>query len=83
MEITALEKLSLTCAACGRSYGLDELAWRCDGCGGVLDLAGFAPAVPPLSVIARTARNPPPRWRADALTQISQQSGTRRRAAAR
>src|SRR3984885_2818934 len=65
MEITALEKLSLTCAACGRSYGLDELAWRCDGCGGVLDLAGFNPVVPPVSVLAQRR---PTLWRyAEAL----------------
>jgi threonine synthase len=65
MEITALDKLTLTCAACGRNYGLDELAWRCGDCGGVLDLAGFTPALPPLSVITQRR---PTMWRyAEAL----------------
>jgi threonine synthase len=65
MGITALDKLTLTCAACGRSYGLDELAWRCGDCGGVLDLAGFTPVVPPLSVLAQRR---PTLWRyAEAL----------------
>ena len=65
MEITALDKLTLTCAACGRKYGLDELAWRCGDCGGVLDLAGFTPVVPPVSVLAQRR---PTLWRyAEAL----------------
>jgi threonine synthase len=65
MEITALEKLSLTCAACDRDYPLGAPAWRCDGCGGVLDLAGFAPVVPPLSVLGQRR---PTLWRyAEAL----------------
>jgi len=65
MEITALDKLTLTCAACGRNYGLDELAWRCGDCGGVLDLAGFTPVVPPVSVLAQRR---PTLWRyAEAL----------------
>ena len=51
METTALDGLTLRCAACGRSHKLGELAWRCADCGGVLDLAGFTPALPPLSVI--------------------------------
>jgi threonine synthase len=65
METTALDTLTLTCAACGRSYPLDELAWRCAGCGGVLDLAGFTPVVPPVSVLAQRR---PTLWRyAEAL----------------
>jgi threonine synthase len=65
MEITALDKLTLTCAACGRSYRLDELAWRCGDCGGVLDLAGFTPVMPPVSVLAQRR---PTLWRyAEAL----------------
>ena len=65
MEITALDKLSLTCAACGRGYRLDELAWRCADCGGVLDLAGFTPAVPSLSALGQRR---PTLWRyAEAL----------------
>src|ERR1700735_772640 len=65
METTALDGLTLRCGTCGRSHKLDELAWRADGCGGVLDLAGFAPAVPPLSVIAQRR---PTLWRyAEAL----------------
>jgi threonine synthase len=65
MEITALDKLTLACAACGCGYGLDELAWRCADCGGVLDLTGFTPVVPPFSVLARRR---PTLWRyAEAL----------------
>jgi threonine synthase len=65
MEITALDELTLTCAACGRSYRLDELAWRCGDCGGVLDLAGFTPVMPPVSVLAQRR---PTLWRyAEAL----------------
>jgi threonine synthase len=65
METTALDGLTLRCAACGRSHKLGELAWRCADCGGVLDLAGFTPAVPPLSVIAQRR---PTLWRyAEAL----------------
>ena len=65
METTPLDGLTLRCAACGRSHKLDELAWRCGECGGVLDLAGFTPAMPPLSVIARRR---PTLWRyAEAL----------------
>jgi threonine synthase len=65
MEITALDKLTLTCAACGRDYGLDELAWRCGDCGGVLDLAGFTPTVPSRSVLGQRR---PTLWRyAEAL----------------
>lgn len=65
MEITALDELSLTCAACGRGYRLDELAWRCADCGGVLDLAGFTPAMPPVAVLAQRR---PTLWRyAEAL----------------
>jgi threonine synthase len=57
--------LEVVVAQPGRGYGLDELAWRCDGCGGVLDLAGFTPALPPMSAIARRR---PTLWRyAEAL----------------
>ncbi len=52
----ALDGLALRCAACGRDHGLDELAWRCASCRGVLDLAGFIPALPPLSAL--TPRRP-------------------------
>jgi threonine synthase len=65
MGRAGLDGLTLACAACGRDYGLDELAWRCAGCGGVLDLAGFTPAVPPRSVIGQRR---PTLWRyAEAL----------------
>ena len=65
METTALDGLTLRCAACGRSHKLGELAWRCADCGGVLDLAGFTPALPPLSVIGQRR---PTLWRyAEAL----------------
>jgi len=60
-----LDELTLRCAACGRDHGLGELAWRCADCGGVLDLAGFSPVVPRLSVLGRRR---PTLWRyAEAL----------------
>ena len=31
----------LECTRCGTAYPLESLAWRC-GCGGVLDVGGFA-----------------------------------------
>ena len=55
----------LQCAACGRGYALEELAWRCTACHGVLDLAGFTPVMPPAAVLAG---RPPALWRyAEAL----------------
>lgn len=50
----------LRCAACGRCYDLEELAWRCTQCHGVLDLAGFTSVIPPLRVLAS---RPPTLWR--------------------
>jgi len=52
MTTTALEDLALRCAACDRSDPLAGLAWRCGGCGGVLDLAGFRPAMPSAAALA-------------------------------
>lgn len=60
-----LADMALCCAACGHRHPLEELAWRCAACGGVLDLAGFAPVIPPASVLAG---RPPTLWRyAEAL----------------
>jgi threonine synthase len=36
------------------------LAWRCAACGGVLDLAGFTPVIPPVPALAG---RPPTLWR--------------------
>jgi len=44
--------MALRCAACGHQHPLEDLAWRCAACGGVLDLAGFTPVIPPASVLA-------------------------------
>jgi threonine synthase len=56
---------TLCCAGCGHQHALGELAWRCAACGGVLDLAGFTPVVPALSVLAG---RPATMWRyAEAL----------------
>ncbi|MGP3925966.1 threonine synthase [Streptomyces sp. 8N616] len=41
-----LDTLALRCTACGRSHALEELAWRCTNCQGVLDLAGFTSVMP-------------------------------------
>ncbi len=42
----AWRSLALRCARCRHSHSLDELAWRCGRCGGVLDLAEFSGAFP-------------------------------------
>lgn len=55
-----LADLVLCCAACGHQHPLEELAWRCAACGGVLDLAGFTPVIPPVGVLAG---RPPTLWR--------------------
>lgn len=51
-----LDTLALRCAACGHTHALDELAWRCTNCHGVLDLTGLAPTMPDRSALA--ARRP-------------------------
>jgi threonine synthase len=65
MKATALPSselvdAALRCAACGHRYALEELAWRCAACHGVLDLTGFTPVIPPVSVLAG---RPPTLWR--------------------
>jgi threonine synthase len=47
-----LARMALRCAACGHRHALEELAWRCAECGGVLDLAGFTPVIAPAGVLA-------------------------------
>lgn len=42
---------SLRCRACGRTHTLASLAWRCEDCGGVLDLSGFTAQIPDPSVL--------------------------------
>lgn len=39
----------LVCADCRRTYAVDSLAWRC-GCGGLLDVADFAPRLDPAAL---------------------------------
>jgi threonine synthase len=61
----ALRDLALRCIACGRSHALNELAWRCANCDGVLDVAGFTPSLPGASALAHRR---PTLWRyAEAL----------------
>jgi len=72
MTITALDKLTLRCAGCDRDHPLAELAWRCDGCGGVLDLAGFAATVPDRSELARRR---PTLWRYAEALPIDEPAG--------
>jgi threonine synthase len=62
---STLPTLALRCATCGRTHALSDLPWRCAGCHGILDLAGFTPAMPTLTDLA-TRR--PTLWRyAEAL----------------
>ena len=57
--------LTLHCQACDKHYALQDLAWRCSWCHGVLELSGFTPAFPSL---ADLARRPATLWRyAEAL----------------
>jgi len=57
--------MALACASCGVAYPLQDLAWRCGGCGGVLDLTGFTATVPDPAVLKD---RPPTLWRyAEAL----------------
>lgn len=60
-----LSGLTLFCSACDNHYALQDLAWRCADCHGVLELSGFTPAFPSL---ADLARRPATLWRyAEAL----------------
>ena len=72
MGKTELDDLALRCAACEREYGLAELAWRCGDCGGALDLAGFRPAMPSLSVIGQRR---PSLWRYAEALPIDEPAG--------
>ena len=57
--------LTLHCRACDNHYALQDLAWRCADCHGVLELSGFTPTFPAL---ADLARRPATLWRyAEAL----------------
>lgn len=67
-----LGNLRLRCAACDREYALAELAWRCDGCGGVLDLAGFTPTMPSAQVLAGRR---PTLWRYAEALPIDEPAG--------
>ncbi|WP_171169573.1 threonine synthase [Streptomyces sp. I05A-00742] len=57
--------VTLRCATCGRPHALGDLAWRCADCHGLLDVDGFAPAMPNA---VELGRRPPTLWRyAEAL----------------
>lgn len=57
--------MTLHCPACDNHYALQDLAWRCTDCHGVLELSGFSPAFPSPSDLAWRA---PTLWRyAEAL----------------
>ena len=61
----AVPPLTLHCPACDNHYALQDLAWRCADCHGVLELSGFTPAFPKPADLARRA---PTLWRyAEAL----------------
>jgi len=67
-----LSDLALRCTACGRDYALDELAWCCRYCHGVLDLVGFTPAVPSTAALARRK---PTLWRYAEALPIAEPTG--------
>ena len=65
VAVTGMTNTALGCGQCGRIHPAADLAWRCAGCGGVLDLVGFAPSIPARSVLRD---RPPTLWRyAEAL----------------
>jgi threonine synthase len=55
-----IASLVLTCGSCGWSSPVAGLAWRCERCRHVLDLAGFTPVMPGP---AELAKRPPTLWR--------------------
>ncbi len=56
---------AMHCSACGATYPLATRAWRCEQCGGVLEISD-APAFDP----ARIARNDASMWRYRALLPL-------------
>jgi len=55
----------LECAGCRTTYPVESLAWRC-GCGGVLDVGGFAPRLDRAALQAAVRRHlPSPELRAN------------------
>ena len=63
---------ALSCADCGRRSSLDSLSWRCADCAGVLDLTGFAPALPGLPTLAG---RPPTLWRYAEALPVAEPAG--------
>jgi threonine synthase len=60
------------CAACDRTYPLEDLAWRCPACAGVLDLTGFRPAMPDRAVLAG---RPATLWRYAEALPVTEAAG--------
>jgi threonine synthase len=67
-----LTGLELSCARCGWSQPLGEVAWRCGRCAGVLDLAGFTPAMP---AAAQLRERRPSLWRYREALPVSEPAG--------
>lgn len=63
--------MELKCAGCGRLHPLADLAWRCASCGGVLDLAGFVPAMPSVQALRN---RPATMWRYSEALPVEESS---------
>jgi threonine synthase len=70
--VETIAGLRLTCGNCGWSSPAAGLAWRCERCAGVLDLAGFTPVMPsPAELTQRT----PTLWRYRESLPVSEPAG--------
>jgi hypothetical protein len=68
----AVTELALSCAECGWSSPVSDLAWRCERCHGILDLTGFTPAMPSAGQLAG---RPQTLWRYRESLPVSEPAG--------
>jgi Pyridoxal-phosphate dependent enzyme len=68
----AVTELALSCAECGWSSPVSDLAWRCGRCHGILDLTGFTPAMPSAGQLAG---RPQTLWRYRESLPVSEPAG--------
>jgi threonine synthase len=68
----AVTELALSCAECGWSSPVSDMAWRCGRCRATLDLTGFTPAMPS---VGQLAGRPPTLWRYRESLPVSEPAG--------